>query len=63
LRRADHCRWRRALQKSPVGDKNPMIPRYSRPAMTAMFKDGPQSYGANITAIRQAAAAARGEMA
>jgi ribulose-phosphate 3-epimerase len=32
-------------------------------AGAAVFKDGPKSYGANIAAIRQAAAAARGEMA
>jgi ribulose-phosphate 3-epimerase len=32
-------------------------------AGAAVFKGGPQSYAANITAIRQAAAAGRGEMA
>jgi ribulose-phosphate 3-epimerase len=32
-------------------------------AGAAVFKDGPGSYGANIAAIRQAAAAGRGEMA
>ncbi|MBV8447236.1 MAG: ribulose-phosphate 3-epimerase, partial [Hyphomicrobiales bacterium] len=32
-------------------------------AGAAVFKDGPRAYAENITAIRQAAAAARGEMA
>ena len=32
-------------------------------AGSAVFKDGPRGYAANIAAIRQAAAAARGEMA